>query len=153
MAFQIRRADSSSAISSPQNSVEPHEVVQPLKLGPLKRVLAPRLCERPRHICATHFGPHAGCDHDLQSLHSLESCRADCGFRGLIAATAGARAEDHSPVINVPSRDAEMAAAIAKARASLSAFWASYDAPKPSEGGHSPRCVSRTLTMAASISG
>jgi hypothetical protein len=57
----------------------------------------------------------------------------------LIAATAGARAEDHSPVINVPSRDAEMATAIAKARASLSAFWASYNAPKPSEGGHSPK--------------
>jgi hypothetical protein len=74
-------------------------------------------------------------------------------FAALIAASAGASAEDHSPVINVPSRDAEMAAAIAKARASLSAFWASYDAPKPSEGGHSPRCVSRTLTMAASISG
>ena len=47
-------------------------------------------------------------------------------FAALIAASAGARAEDHSPVI-----------AIAKARASLSVFWASYDAPKPSESGHS----------------
>jgi uncharacterized protein YegJ (DUF2314 family) len=49
----------------------------------------------------------------------------------------GARAEDHSPVIDVPSSDAEMAGAIAKARATLPTFWASYEAPKPSETGHS----------------
>jgi uncharacterized protein YegJ (DUF2314 family) len=50
---------------------------------------------------------------------------------------AGAKAEDHSPVIDVPSADAEMAAAIAKARATLPAFWASYEDPKSSETGHS----------------
>jgi uncharacterized protein YegJ (DUF2314 family) len=55
----------------------------------------------------------------------------------LIVAWPRARAEDHSPVINVPSQDAEMAAAIAKARATLPVFWASYEAPKPSESGHS----------------
>jgi len=40
-------------------------------------------------------------------------------------------------VIDVPNGDPEMAVAIAKARASLPVFWASYEAPKPSEGGHS----------------
>jgi uncharacterized protein YegJ (DUF2314 family) len=41
------------------------------------------------------------------------------------------------PVIDVPSVDPEMAAAIAKARATLPVFWASYAAPGPSERGHS----------------
>jgi len=50
---------------------------------------------------------------------------------------ASSRAEDHSPVIDVPTTDPEMAAAIARARATLPAFWASYEAPKPSETGHS----------------
>jgi uncharacterized protein YegJ (DUF2314 family) len=40
-------------------------------------------------------------------------------------------------VIDVPNGDAEMAAAVGKARASLAAFWASYESPKPSEGGYS----------------
>ena len=40
-------------------------------------------------------------------------------------------------VIDVRTTDPEMAAAIAKARASLPLFWASYEAPKPSEDGHS----------------
>jgi hypothetical protein len=44
---------------------------------------------------------------------------------------------DRSPVINVPNSDPEMAAAIAKARATLPAFWASYEAPKATEEGHS----------------
>ena len=48
-----------------------------------------------------------------------------------------ARAGDDPPVIVVPSGDPEMAAAIAKARATLSVFWASYEAAKPSEDGHS----------------
>jgi uncharacterized protein YegJ (DUF2314 family) len=51
--------------------------------------------------------------------------------------TSGAWAEDHSPVIDVPNTDPVMAAAITKARATLPAFWASYDASKPSETGHS----------------
>src|SRR5215475_5139686 len=46
-------------------------------------------------------------------------------------------AEDRSPVINVPNGNAEMAAAIAKARVSLPTFWASWENPKPSETGHS----------------
>src|SRR5439155_7959037 len=49
--------------------------------------------------------------------------------------TAGA--EDRSPIVDVPNSDPEMAAAIAKARATLPAFWASYEAPKTSEAGHS----------------
>jgi uncharacterized protein YegJ (DUF2314 family) len=47
------------------------------------------------------------------------------------------RSQDRSPVIDVNSGNPEMNAAIAKARATLPAFWASYDAPKPSETGHS----------------
>ncbi len=58
-------------------------------------------------------------------------------FAVLGAATAGITAEERSPVINVPSGNAEMSAAIAKARATLATFWASYEAPKPSEKGHS----------------
>ena len=47
-----------------------------------------------------------------------------------------ARAETAETVIHLPGDDPEMAAAIAKARASLPVFWASYEAPKPSEGEH-----------------
>jgi uncharacterized protein YegJ (DUF2314 family) len=51
--------------------------------------------------------------------------------------TGNVRAEDRSPVIDVRSANAEMNAAIAKGRATLPTFWASYDASKPSETGHS----------------
>jgi uncharacterized protein YegJ (DUF2314 family) len=51
--------------------------------------------------------------------------------------SGGIRAEEHSPVVDVPNADPEMASAIAKARATLPVFWASYEAPKPSETGHS----------------
>ncbi|OKO76558.1 hypothetical protein AC629_32695 [Bradyrhizobium sp. NAS80.1] len=46
-------------------------------------------------------------------------------------------AEDRSPIVDVCTTDPEMNAAIARARGSLPTFWASYDAPKPSETGHS----------------
>jgi uncharacterized protein YegJ (DUF2314 family) len=49
----------------------------------------------------------------------------------------GIRSEQHSPVINVPTGSAEVSAANAKARATLPTFWASYEASKPSETGHS----------------
>ena len=62
---------------------------------------------------------------------------AAAAFAVLGAAVGGAKAEDRSPVIDVPSADAEMAAAIAKARSTLPAFWASYENPNPSETGHS----------------
>jgi uncharacterized protein YegJ (DUF2314 family) len=45
-------------------------------------------------------------------------------------------AKDRTPVIDVRTGDAEMNAAIAKARATLAVFWASYEARKPSETGH-----------------
>lgn len=48
----------------------------------------------------------------------------------------GARAQEDRTV-NVRSTDAEMNAAIAKARASLPTFWTSYEGHKPSENGHS----------------
>jgi uncharacterized protein YegJ (DUF2314 family) len=51
--------------------------------------------------------------------------------------TGSVRAEDRSPVIDLSSGNAEMNAAIAKGRATLPTFWASYEAPKPSETGHS----------------
>ena len=50
---------------------------------------------------------------------------------------ATAVAEDRSPIVDLSPADAEMNAAIAKARATLPTFWASYEAPKPSEEGHS----------------
>jgi uncharacterized protein YegJ (DUF2314 family) len=45
-------------------------------------------------------------------------------------------AEGDPPVIDVRVADAEMNAAIARARGTLAAFWASYDAPYSSETGH-----------------
>lgn len=54
-----------------------------------------------------------------------------------VAPPADARAEDRAPIIDLDSGNAEMNAAIARGRATLPAFWASYDAPKPSETGHS----------------
>jgi uncharacterized protein YegJ (DUF2314 family) len=54
---------------------------------------------------------------------------------GVVAMDVGAK--DRSPVINVRTGDAQMSAAIAKARATLPVFWASYEAPKSSETGHS----------------
>ncbi|WP_027551893.1 YegJ family protein [Bradyrhizobium sp. Cp5.3] len=55
--------------------------------------------------------------------------------------TIGPRAEvvaqDRSPVVDVRTADAQMNAAIARARDTLPTFWASYDAPKPIETGHS----------------
>ena len=44
-------------------------------------------------------------------------------------------AED-PPIVTLTTADADMNAAIARARDTLSTFWASYDAPKPSETGH-----------------
>jgi uncharacterized protein YegJ (DUF2314 family) len=44
-------------------------------------------------------------------------------------------AED-PPIVKVTSADVDMNAAIARARDTLPTFWASYDAPKPSETGH-----------------
>lgn len=47
------------------------------------------------------------------------------------------RAQDRSPIVDVSSGNPEMNAAIAKARATLPTFWASYETPKSSETGHS----------------
>ena len=44
--------------------------------------------------------------------------------------------EDDPPVVSVREADAEMNAAIARARNTLPTFWASYDAPKATEYGH-----------------
>ena len=57
----------------------------------------------------------------------------------LLASAAGipALAEDRAPIVDVPNSDAEMNAAMAKARASLATFWASYEAHKPNETSHS----------------
>jgi hypothetical protein len=43
---------------------------------------------------------------------------------------------DDPPIIGVRAADAEMNAAIAHARDTLPTFWASYQAPKPTETGH-----------------
>jgi ATP-dependent Clp protease adapter protein ClpS len=41
-----------------------------------------------------------------------------------------------TPMVYIPTTDDDITAAIAKARATLPAFWASYEARKPSETGH-----------------
>ena len=43
---------------------------------------------------------------------------------------------DDPPIVGVRAADAEMNVAIARARETLPMFWASYDAPKPTEIGH-----------------
>ncbi|MGA7995389.1 MAG: DUF2314 domain-containing protein, partial [Bradyrhizobium sp.] len=43
---------------------------------------------------------------------------------------------DDPPIVMVRAADAEMNAAIAHARDTLPTFWASRDAPKPTETGH-----------------
>lgn len=53
------------------------------------------------------------------------------------AAHDRAQAQDRSPIVDFANGDPEMAAAIAKARKSLPAFWASYETPKAQEAGHS----------------
>ena len=55
----------------------------------------------------------------------------------LFGSPAAVRAQDRSPVIDFSTANPEMNAAIAKGRATLPTFWASYDAPKSSETGHS----------------
>ena len=44
--------------------------------------------------------------------------------------------EDDPPTVGVRAADAEMNAAMARARDTLPTFWASWDAPKPTEMGH-----------------
>src|SRR4029079_9496404 len=74
-------------------------------------------------------------------LSMVSKCVVAAAFAAALAVlgspTSGTRGEDRSPVIDVSSANAEMNTAIAKARATLPTFWASYDAPKPSETGHS----------------
>jgi uncharacterized protein YegJ (DUF2314 family) len=41
-----------------------------------------------------------------------------------------------TPMVYIPATDDDITAAIAKARATLPAFWASYEARKPAETGH-----------------
>ena len=49
----------------------------------------------------------------------------------VLGPAANAAAEDRSPIVDLSPGDAEMNAAIAKARATLPTFWASWEAPKP----------------------
>ena len=60
------------------------------------------------------------------------ACRAARAALHLMDAAAQDRSQnqDRSPMFDVATANAEMAAAIAKARATLPAFWASYEAPK-----------------------
>jgi uncharacterized protein YegJ (DUF2314 family) len=74
-------------------------------------------------------------------LSTLSKCLVAAAFAAVLATfgspTGAVMAQDRSPVIDLSSANAEMNAAIAKGRATLPAFWASYDAAKPSETGHS----------------
>src|SRR5262245_25201019 len=75
------------------------------------------------------------------ALSTCSKCAVAAAFAAALAVlgspTGNVWAQDRSPVIDVSSGNPEMNAAIAKARGTLPAFWASYDAPKPSETGHS----------------
>ena len=53
-----------------------------------------------------------------------------------IGPTPEVAAQDRSPIVDVRTTDPEMNAAIARGRGTLPTFWASYEAPKPSEAGH-----------------
>ncbi|MDH6264401.1 uncharacterized protein YegJ (DUF2314 family) [Bradyrhizobium sp. BR13661] len=68
-----------------------------------------------------------------------------------IAPKAQVSAEDRSPVIDVRTADMEMNAAIMRARDTLPRFWASYDAPKSTEDGHSLKVRFPTLKGAEHI--
>lgn len=56
---------------------------------------------------------------------------------GILTLGPGPKIEVVDRVIGVADEDAEMNAAIARARATLPVFWASYDVPKGSETEHS----------------
>jgi uncharacterized protein YegJ (DUF2314 family) len=81
----------------------------------------------------------------MATMNSALSMCSKCAAAAAIAAvlavlgspTGTVMAQDRSPVIDLSSGNAEMNAAIAKGRATLPTFWASYEAPKPSETGHS----------------
>src|SRR6185436_18153471 len=81
----------------------------------------------------------------MATMNSPLSMCSKCAMAAAIAAalavlgspTGVVRAQDRSPVIDLSSGNPEMNAAIAKGRATLPTFWASYDAPKSSETGHS----------------
>src|SRR5262249_52417725 len=77
---------------------------------------------------------HSGRCGEVGTMAFALSMRAKCAVVVIVLAmtcgvsSTGAKAEDHSPVIDVPSADLEMAAAIARARATLQTFWASWQA-------------------------
>jgi len=75
------------------------------------------------------------------TLSTLSKCLVAAAVAAVLAVlgspTGTVMAQDRSPVIDLSSGNAEMNAAIAKGRATLPTFWASYDAPKSSETGHS----------------
>ena len=104
-----------------------------------ERELFSALCDQLSGL-RIQFGVWNG-DNGLSPLNMLQMRRGGRlrgGPRGSRLPHGGAvRAEDRSPVIDLSSGNAEMNAAIAKGRATLPTFWASYDAPKPSETGHS----------------
>lgn len=54
----------------------------------------------------------------------------------LATTTPSAIAEQRSAIVDVATGNPEMVAAITKARATLPAFWAAYEAPKSNEDGH-----------------
>ena len=72
---------------------------------------------------------------------ALSKCAVAAVFAAALAVlgspTMSVRAEERSSVIDFRNGDPEINAAIAQARSTLPKFWASYEAPKPSETGHS----------------
>ncbi|WP_439396380.1 DUF2314 domain-containing protein [Bradyrhizobium sp. PMVTL-01] len=64
---------------------------------------------------------------------------------GVLTLGPGPTVEVADRVISVADTDAEMNAAIARARATLPVFWASYEAPKRMETDHSLKVRFRTV--------
>lgn len=63
---------------------------------------------------------------------------------GILTLGSGRKIDVVDWFISVADTDAEMNAAIARARATLPVFWASYEAPRPTETEHSLKVQFRT---------
>jgi uncharacterized protein YegJ (DUF2314 family) len=72
-----------------------------------------------------------------KTLVTRLTCAALIAVAAIASVCSSAQAEDRTPIIDVRSANAEMNAAIVHARDTLPSFWASYEAPKSSETGHS----------------
>ena len=73
----------------------------------------------------------------VRKMVTMNSVLSTCSKCAVAAVFAAALALLGSPTMSVRTTDPEMNAAIGLARSTRPAFWASYEAPKASETGHS----------------